>query len=105
MPLVTSRVFEARNAAQYNGANSGDLASEISDFTVVSETPTSLTFTSGGQQHTVARNGYIAWYQGEVTDVFQNQDDYRDAYASLDTDLPLNHVHDLTTGPGRMASA
>ena len=100
MALVTKRVFEARSAAQYTGTNSADLAAEINDFTVVSETPTHLTFISGGQEHTVAVNGYIAWYQGTVTEVFQNADDYQDVYAELGTEVLLEHVHDITTGKG-----
>lgn len=104
MALAVKRVFESRNAAQYTGSNSADLATEVNDFTVVSETPTNLTFNSGGHQYTVAKNGYVAWYQGAVTEVFQNQDDYRDAFAELETELPLNHVHDLTTGKGRLVA-
>lgn len=104
MALVTKRVFESRNAAQYTGTNSADLANEINDFTVVAETPTSLSFTSAGHQYTVAKNGYITWYQGAVSEVFQNLDDYRDAYAELETELSMNHVHDITTGQGRLTA-
>ena len=104
MALATKRVFESRNSAQYTGTNSADLAAGINDFTVVAETPNSLSFMSGGHQYTVAKNGYVTWYQGAVTEVFQNQDDYSDAYAELETELPLNHVHDLTTGKGRLVA-
>jgi hypothetical protein len=103
MPLNPTRVFESRQAAQYTGQNSADFASEISDFTVVSENAQGLTFTSGGEQYTVAPNGYVAWYQGTVSDVFQNEDDYRDTYADLNTEISMNHVHDITTSTGRQA--
>lgn len=102
MALDAKRVFESRNAAKYTGSNSADFANEIADFTVVSETPNGLAFTSGGQQYTVLPNGYISWYAGQVTDTFQNDDDYRDAYAELDTELALNHVHSIDTGTGRL---
>lgn len=105
MALTPSRVFEARNAAQYTGQNSADFSNEVDDFTVVSENAQNLTFNSGGQQYTVARNGYIAWYQGQVTDVFQNTDDYRDAYATLVDEISMSHVHDITTGPGRLPNS
>lgn len=100
MALTPSRVFESRNAAQYTGQNSADFATEIADFTVNSENAQGLTFTSGGQQYTVAPNGYIAWYQGQVSDVFQNADDYRDVYADLNIEVSMAHVHTITTGPG-----
>lgn len=105
MALTPSRVFESRNAAQYTGSNSADFAEGIADFTVNSEDAQGLTFTSGGQQYTVAPNGYVAWYQGQVSDVFQNEDDYRDVYADLGTEISMNHVHDITTGTGRPAQA
>lgn len=104
MALNIENVFEARRAAQYTGDNSADLNAEISDFSIVSETPTQLVFTSGGTQHTVARNGYVSWYQGSVTDVFQNRDDYEETFSAVAT--LANHVHDLvlTTGPARQAA-
>jgi len=102
MALASKRVFEARKAAQYTGSNSADLAAEISDFTVTSENTSGLTFTSGGQQYTVAPNGYIAWYNGQVSDVFQNADDYGDTYTEVDESLALGHVHAILTGPGHL---
>ena len=104
MPFTPISVREARTAAAYDGTNSADLNTAISDFTIVSENASGLTFTSGGQQYTVAPNGYVAWYQGEVTDVFQNQADFEDVYASL-LDSGMGHVHDLilTTGPAKNA--
>lgn len=101
MALTPSRVFESRNAAQYTGDNSADFANEISDFTVVGEDGNGLHFRSNGQDYTVAPNGYIAWYQGQVSEVFQNANDYRDTYADLGEEISMNHVHDITTGPGR----
>jgi|SRR5687768_13580629 len=105
MPLNPSRVFESRQAAQYTGQNSADFNNEISDFSIVSENAQGLTFTSGGQERFVAPNGYIAWYQGEVTDVFQNENDYREVYADLSAEIALNHVHTLTTSTGQAVQA
>lgn len=106
MPFEPIFIREARRAAKYDGTNSADLNTAISDFTVVSETATDLVFTSGGQQYSVAKNGYVAWYQGEVTEVFQNEQDFLEAYTSAGLDMD-NHVHDLvlTTGPAKAAEA
>lgn len=100
MALTPLRVFESRNAAKYTGQNSADLNTAINDFSIVSENAQGLTFTSNGQQYTVAPNGYVAWYQGQVTEVFQNEQDFREVYADVATEVGLNHVHHLTTGPG-----
>ena len=104
MAFTAIPVRESRFAAKYDGTNSADFNSQISDFTINSENAAGLTFTSGGQQYTVAPNGYLSWYQGEVTDVFQNQDDFEDVYAGL-AGLVEGHVHDLvlTTGPAKTA--
>ena len=98
-------VQENRQAVKYDGTNSADLNNAISDFQITSENANSLTFTSGGQSFTVARNGWVAWYQGEVTEVFQNESDYRTVYTAA---VALaNHVHDLvlTTGPAKAGPA
>lgn len=96
------RVAEARRAVKYDGTNSAQINADISDFQIVSENANQIVFTSGGQQYTVARNGYIAWFQGEVTDVFQNEADYNEVYAAFDFQTG-QHVHDLvlTTGPAK----
>lgn len=101
MAINIEQVSEARNAALYDGTNSADFNTAVSDFTIVSETAAGLTFTSAGTQYTVVPGGYIAWYQGEVTDVFQNATDYDQAYTSLQD--ANAHVHDLTltTGPAK----
>lgn len=100
MALMPLRVFEARQAAQYTGTNSADLNAAISDFNIVSENGGGLTFTSGGTQYTVAPNGYVAWYQGQVSEVFQNEQDFSETYSAEGLD---NHVHDLiwTSGPAK----
>ena len=59
-------VIEARTGYLYDGTNSADLAAAIADFTVVTETPTQLTFTSNGATLTVARNGYVVASHGMV---------------------------------------
>lgn len=102
MPFIEIPVRESRTAALYDGTNSADLNAAISDFTIVSESAAGLTFNSGGTQYTVAVGGYVAWYQGEVTDVFQNQADFAEVYDSI-ADAVMNHVHDLvlTTGPAK----
>lgn len=103
MPATGKPVFEARNSYQYDGTNSADLAAAINDFTVVNETPTDLTFTSGGQNLTVTRGGYLVEGGGTVAaeNVFANADDYGDVYSEVG--MATEHVHDfkLTTGLGR----
>lgn len=107
MPATAMPVFEARNAYQYDGTNSADLAAAINDFTVVSETPTQLTFTSNGVNLTVARGGYLVESGGmvEADNVFANADDFHDVYSELGT--ATNHVHDIVlhTGPGHAPGA
>jgi len=104
MALDKSLVFEARNAAQYTGTNSADFNTEIADFTVVSENAAGLTFNSGGQQYSVPPNGYVVWLGTAVTEVFQNEDDFRDVYSDLTGELGLNHIHYIATGPGVVAN-
>ena len=103
MPATPIPVIESRTAYKYDGTNSADLAAAIPDFTVVSETATQLTFTSGGQTLTVLKNGYVVAAHGMVVpeDVFANEDDFRDTYA--DFAEAQDHVHDLvlTTGPAK----
>lgn len=103
MPANAIPVIEARTGYLYDGTNSSDLAAAISDFTVVSETPTQLTFTSNGQNLTVPRNGYVVAAHGMVAaeDVFANEDDFTDTYADVSTHA--SHVHDLilTSGPAK----
>lgn len=106
MPATPIRVIESRTGYLYDGTNSADLAAAIDDFTVVTETPTQLTFTSNGQNLTVARNGYVVAAHGMVApeDVFANKDDFEDEYSDVAT--RTDHVHDLvlTTGPAKAAS-
>lgn len=107
MPATRIPVVEARAGYLYDGTNSADLAAAIDDFTVVSETPTTLTFTSNGETLTVARNGYVVAAHGMVVaeDIFANLDDFRDTYADLNQEG--SHVHDviLTSGPAKAAPA
>lgn len=87
-------VIEARTGYLYDGTNSPDLAAAIDDFTVVSETATLLTFTSGGNTLTVPKNGYVVAHNSEVApaDVFSNADDFYDIYAAHHH---LDHVHEI----------
>jgi hypothetical protein len=105
MPASPIPVFESRNAYLYDGTNSAQLAEAIHDFTVVSETATELTFTSGGQNLTVVRGGYLVDAGGIVApeNIFANADDFHDVYAEVAT--TTSHVHDviLTSGPAKPA--
>lgn len=99
MAIDRLHIAEARHAAVYDGTNSADLNAAISDFTIVSENAAGLTFTSNGTQYNVVPGGYVAWYQGAVTEAFQNEDDFTDVYSSaLDVSA---HVHDLTLTTGQ----
>lgn len=107
MPATPLSVVESRTGYLYDGTNSADLAAAIDDFTVVSENETGLTFTSGGQNLTVPRNGYLVSAHGMVVqeDIFANEDDFRDTYTDLNQEG--SHVHDivLTSGPAKAAPA
>jgi hypothetical protein len=95
-------IVAAKYAVPYNGTNSAHIAAIISDFTVTGETSTELTFTSGGQTFTVARDGYIAYAAGVVTQVFNTGEDLHHTYATVSA---AGHVHDLvlTSEPGKPA--
>lgn len=105
MPATPLPVVEARTGYLYDGTNSADLAAAISDFTVVTETATQLTFTSNGQTLTVARNGYVVAAHGVIApeDVFANKDDFEDVYSDISE--VSAHVHQviLTSGPAMAA--
>jgi hypothetical protein len=101
MALNPVHVFESRQAAIYTGANSADFNNEIGNFSIVSENAGGLTFTSGGQQYSVVAGGWIVWYQDEVTEVFQNQNDFESVYLPSNVATGLNHVHTLTTSTGQ----
>ena len=105
MPATPINVTQARRAVRYDGTNSAAIAALIDDFTVTSETPTELTFTSNGATLSVARNGWLVYHQGMVTaeDVFANDDDFEDQYTDLSE--AAGHVHEivLTSGPPKAA--
>lgn len=83
---------------KYDGTNSATIAETITDFTVTAETVNDLTFTSGGTTHTVARGGHIVYTNGVVTGVYQNDDDFGDAWARV---APACHEHVLTLETGK----
>lgn len=87
-------VVEAKIGYLYDGTNSPDLAAAIDDFTVVSETSTLLTFTSGGNTLTVPKNGYVVAHDSKVApgDIFSNEDDFMDIYAEHHH---FDHVHEI----------
>lgn len=93
--METETLVKQVQGVKYDGTNSAAIAAKIPDFTVGTETPTELNFTSGGTSYTVARNGHIVWQNGAVTEVFQNDDDYRDAWAAVASG---DHKHALWTG-------
>lgn len=99
MAFAPTNIVESRRGVQYDGTNSAELNNAVADLNIVSENASGLTFTSGGEQYTVAPNGFVTWYQGRVTEVFQNEQDYRSSFR----DDAGNHVHDLilTTGPAK----
>lgn len=103
MPATPLPVIENRTGYLYDGTNSADLAAAIDDFTVVTEDQAGLTFTSGGQNLTVPRHGYVVAAHGMVLpeDVFANQDDFRDMYA--DFSEARDHMHEivLKSGPAK----
>lgn len=99
MAIMIRPVFEARKSAVYTGTNSADFNAAIADFTITSETPLGLTFTSDGNTFTVAPGGYIVWYQGVVTEVFQNQMDFEEVYADV-LEAGGDHFHEVVLTSG-----
>lgn len=99
MPTVPILIVSDRQAVQYTGTNSAEIAALIDDFTVTGEAGGVLTFTSLGVSYTVPTNGYITYWEGAVREMpFANDDDFQDTYRrAQDSD----HVHELklVTGP------
>lgn len=97
-------VVDARKAYLYDGTNSADLSAKIDDFTVVGEDAVQLTFSSGGVQLSVPRNGYVIAQSGKVVaeDVYANEDDFRDANTPLADATAHKHAIVLHTGLGYM---
>lgn len=94
-----------RQAVKYTGTNSAEIAALIPDFTVTSETPTQLTFTSLGISYMVPVGGWITYWEGGVRETpFANNDDFHDIYREA---VALDHVHEikLRTGLGLEATA
>lgn len=83
---------------KYDGTNSATIAETIGDFTVVGETVTDLTFTSGGTTLTVARGGHIVYKNGVVSAVYQNDDDFSDAWVKV---ASACHEHYVTLETGK----
>lgn len=102
MATIPISVVQDRQAVQYTGTNSAEIAALIDDFTVTGEVGGVLSFTSLGVSYTVPTNGYITYWEGAVREMpFANEDDFLDRYRE---DAVSAHVHDLilTTGPGKL---
>jgi hypothetical protein len=96
-------VLQDRQAVQYTGTNAAEIAALISDFTVTGETATTLSFTSLGVPYTVARNGYITYWDGAVRETpFNTEDDFRDQYREQTF---ADHVHELVLRTGKALPA
>lgn len=99
MATTPTPVTLDRQAVQYTGTNSAEIAALIPDFTVTAETATDMTFTSLGTSYTVPRNGYITYWEGAVQETpFANEDDFRDIYRES---VASDHVHELKLRTGR----
>lgn len=98
-PQVVFPEAELYRYAVYTGDNSADLNSLISDFTITGETATELSFTSGGVARVVPHDAYLVWQDGAVTDVYLNENDFREAFGISAS--ATDHFHELTlmTGP------
>lgn len=60
-------VAESRRAIQYNGSNSAEIDSVISDFSIDSEVGGLLTATSGGNQFFINTTDWVVFWQGVVS--------------------------------------
>jgi hypothetical protein len=99
VPLVVFPEAELYRAAVYVGDNSADLNALIDDFTITSETATTLNFTSAGTAYSVPRNAYIVYRDGAVTDTFLNEEDFLDNYGDVASASEHYHEVVLKSGP------
>lgn len=99
VPEVVFPEADVYRSAKYTGENSADLNTLISDFTITNETATHLTFTSGGVSHTVPRDAYLVYQNGAVTDVYINEDDFRDNFSGVASASEHYHELILKSGP------
>jgi hypothetical protein len=99
VPLVVFPEGELFRALTYTGDNSADLNSLIEDFTITSETATTLSFTSAGTAYSVPRNSYVVYREGVVTNTYLNEDDFMEAFG--DVASATDHYHEviLKSGP------
>lgn len=98
VPLVVFPEAELFRSAIYTGDNSADLNSLISDFTITAETASQLTFTSGGTSRTVPHGAYLVYQDGAVTDVYLNENDFREAFGHVSA--AGDHYHELILKSG-----
>lgn len=99
---------DARRAIQYTGSNSAEIDSEISLFTVVSESGGVLTFNSASSGLVANTGDWIAFTQGYVTGVFNNTDFFtfyvQDVWAA-DLAALETRVDDVETGLAGVGAA
>lgn len=98
VPEVVFPEADLFRAVKYSGDNSGDINTLISDFTITAETATNLTFTSAGVSRTVPRNAYLVYQDGAVTDVYLNEQDFREAFGNIAA--AASHYHELVLKSG-----
>lgn len=103
-PLVVFPEAELYRAVVYTGSNSADINALIDDFTINGETATHLTFTSAGLQQVVSHGSFLVYQNGAVTDVYLNEDDFREAFG--DVASAVDHYHEITlkTGTGILSA-
>lgn len=97
-PLVVFPEAELYRAVLYTGSNSADINALIDDFTITGETATHLTFTSAGVSRTVPHGSYIVYQDGAVTEVYLNENDFREAFG--DAAGAVDHYHEVTLKSG-----
>lgn len=79
-------IAESRRAIQYNGSNSAEIDSAITDFSIDSEAAGALTFTSGGNQMVANTTDWVIFWQGVASVVLTN--------ANLNTFYVVHPVED-----------
>jgi len=93
MPIDVHFVTEKRFGAIYDGTNSADFNTAISNFTIVSEVGGVLTFDSDNPGYVANTGDWIIWLQGAVANVFSPSQ-----FATFLTTVPTDErVDDLAT--------
>lgn len=104
MTATVRDIAERRMAVLYDGSNSADIHALITQFTIVSESAGTLTFTSAGSPFVAHTGEHIIFFQGMVFAVFDNSS-YANFYTEMATWTDMGSVSTTVAGHTTMINA